>query len=242
MKITNKTVLVTGANRGIGLALVEEALKRGAKRIYAGTRVPFTHRDPRVMPVRLDVTNEDQIREVAAQTGSLDILINNAGVAYYDDLNDPAMIERHLAVNLFGPYNVAQAFVPALVRSQGAIVNVLSIAALAPVPVIASYSISKAAAFSMTKALRAFLAGKGVRVHAVLPGPIDTDMNRGLDIPKASPESAAANILDGIENDEDEIFPDPASATMAESWRESAIKDLERRYATFLPTPQLEMS
>jgi len=234
MKIENKTILVTGANRGIGRALVEEALRLGAKRVYAGTRTPFTHPDPRVTPLMLDVTNEEQIRQVVGKVGSLDILINNAGVAYYDDLSDRTMLDRHLAVNFFGIYDLTQAFLPSLTHSHGAIVNILSMASLAPLPIIASYSISKAAAFSLTQSLRALLAGRGIKVHAVLTGPVDTDMNRGLDIPKASPESAARAIYAGVEQEEEDIFPDPMSGSMAESWRGSAAKSLERQNATFV--------
>ena len=131
---------------------------------------------------------------------SLDVLVNNAGIAQYDDLVDPSAIERHLAVNLFGTYAVTQAFLPLLTRSRGAIVNVLSTGALAAIPIIPAYSISKAAAFSMSQSLRALLAAHGVRVHAVMTGPTDTDMSRGLDVPKASPESVARAIFDGVES------------------------------------------
>ena len=234
MKIENKTILVTGANRGIGLALVEEALKLGAKRVFAGTRTPFIHHDARVTPLTLDVTNEEQIRKAVEEVRSLDILINNAGVAYYDDLSDRTMLNRHLAVNFFGTYDLIQAFLPALKRSRGAIVNNLSMVALASFPPIASYSISKAAAFSLTQSFRAFLAGPGIKVYAVLTGPVDTDMNRGLDIPKASPESAARAIYAGVEQEEEDIFPDPASASIAENWRGSAVKALERQNAAFV--------
>ena len=110
MTIADKTVLVTGANRGIGQALVEEALNRGAKRVYAGARQPLTHGDGRVTPLILDVTNAAQIQRAVDEVDSLDILINNAGVALYDDLSDRAVLERHLAVNLFGAYGVTQAF------------------------------------------------------------------------------------------------------------------------------------
>ena len=212
MTIADKTVLVTGANRGIGQALVEEALSRGAKRVYAGARQPVTHADGRVTPLTLDVTNAAQIQRAVDEVDSLDILINNAGVALYDDLSDPAVLEQHLAVNLFGTYGVTQAFLPLLTRSKGAIVNNLSVNALPPLPLIPAYSISKAAAFNMTQSLRVLFAGQGVRVHAVLTGPVDTDMTRGLDIPKASPESVARGIFDGVENGEEEIFPDPMSS------------------------------
>lgn len=235
--IAGKAVLVTGANRGIGQALVEEALKRGARRVYAGTRQPLAHPDGRVMPLTLDVTNAAQIQNAAERVDSLDILINNAGIALYDDLSDRAALERSLAVNLFGTYGVTQAFLPLLTRSHGAVVNALSMTALAPFPVIPAYSVSKAAAFSMTQAMRALIAGRGVSVHAVLTGPVDTDMSRDLDIPKASPESVARAIFDGIENADEEIFPDPMSASVAESWRSGVAKALERQNAALVAEP-----
>jgi NAD(P)-dependent dehydrogenase (short-subunit alcohol dehydrogenase family) len=235
MTIADKAVLVTGANRGIGQALVEEALGRGAKRVYAGTRQPLAHIDGRVTPLTLDVTNTEQIQAAVDRVESLDVLINNAGIALYDNLSNLDAIGQHLAVNLFGMFNVTRAFLPLLKRSKGAIVNNLSLVALAALPVIPAYSISKAAAFSMTQSLRALLAGQGVTVHAVVLGPIDTDMNRGFEIPKASPESAAQRIFDGLEKGEEDIFPDPASLSIAEGWRTGAVKALERQFAGFVP-------
>ena len=234
MKIEGKTILVTGTKRGIGQALVTEALSRGAARVYAGTRQPLTHPDARVTPLNLDVTNAAQIQAAAAQVGSLDILINNAGIALYDDLTDRAALEQQLAVNLFGSYGVTTAFLPALTRAGGAVVNNVSTMALAPLPLTPAYSISKAAAFNLTQSLRALLAGRGVRVHAVLTGPTDTDMTRGFDIPKASPESVARAIFDGVENGEEDIFPDPMSASIADSWRSGAVKAMERENAAFV--------
>lgn len=233
-RIADGTVLVTGGNRGIGQALVEEALRRGAKRVYAGTRQPLAHSDGRVTPLTLDVTNAAQTQDAVERVASLDILINNAGVAMYDDLSDRSVLEQHLAVNLFGTYGVTQAFLPLLTRSRGTIVNVVSDSALAAMPLIPAYSISKAAAFALTQSQRALLAARGIRVHAVLPGPVDTDMTRGLDIPKASPESVAGAIFDGVENGEEEIFPGLMSESMAESWRNSAAKALERQYAAIV--------
>ena len=233
MKIADATVLVTGANRGLGKALVEDALRRGAKRVYAGARQPLAHADPRVTPLTLDITNAAQIRAVAEKVGALDILINNAGISLQNDLSDRAALERLLAVNLFGTYDVVQAFVPRLARSRGAIVNVSSLASLAAVPFDSLYSISKVAAFSLSQSLRALLAGRGVRVHVVLPGPIDTDMARNLDIPKAAPEATARAILDGVENGDEEIFPDPMSEALAEGWRNSAVKALQRQFAAY---------
>jgi NAD(P)-dependent dehydrogenase (short-subunit alcohol dehydrogenase family) len=231
MTIAGKTILVTGANRGIGRALVQEALSRGAKRVYAGTREPLAHPDERVTPLTLDVTDAAQIQAAAGQVESLDILINNAGIALYDDLSDRAALERQLAVNLFGTYGVTRAFLPALTRSRGAIVNNVSLMAFAPMPLTPAYSVSKAAAFSLTQSMRALLAGQGVRVHAVLTGPTDTDMTRGFEIPKATPESVARAILDGVQNEEEDIFPDPMSASVADSWRGGAAKALERQNA-----------
>ena len=235
MTIKDKAVLVTGANRGIGRALVEEALRRGAKRVYAGTRHPFSHLDGRVTPLTLDVTNVSQIQQAADHVDTLDVLINNAGVAIYDDLSNLDVIEQHLAVNFFGLLKVTHAFLPLLRRSKGAIVNNLSLAALAALPVIPAYSISKAAAFNMTQSLRALLAGQDVTVHAVVLGPVDTDMNRGFEIPKASTESAAVGIFDGLEKGEEEIFPDPASQSIAEGWRTGVTKALERQFSAFVP-------
>ena len=229
--IAGGTVLVTGANRGIGRALVAEALARGAERVYATTRLPITHPDRRVVPLVFDLTDGAQIRAAAGKVESLDVLVNNAGLALYDDLGDPSVIEQHLAVNLFGPLAVTQALLPLLTSSRGAIVNVLSTAALATIPVIPAYSISKAAAFSMTQSLRALLAAQGVRVHAVMTGPTDTDMSRGLDIPKASPESVAQAIFDGVQSGAEEIFPDPMSASLEQDWNGGAVKAMERQNA-----------
>jgi NAD(P)-dependent dehydrogenase (short-subunit alcohol dehydrogenase family) len=235
LNITNRTVLITGANRGIGRALVNEALKRGAKRVFAASRVPLQIADERVTTLTLDVTDASQIQHSVDQVGSLDVLINNAGIAAYDDLTNPAVVEQHLAVNFLGPLKVTNAFVPLLKRSRGAVVNNLSLAALAALPMIPAYSISKAAAFNMTQSLRALLAREGVSVHAVILGPIDTEMSRGLEIPKASPESAAAGIFDGLEKGEEEIFPDPAAAAIGDAWRNGAVKAMERQFAAFVP-------
>lgn len=233
MAIANSTVLVTGANRGIGRALVEEALARGAKRVFAGTRQPLTHPDRRVTHLTLDVTDAAHIRAAVEKVESLDILVNNAGLGLYEDLDDRAVLEQHLAVNLLGTYGVTQSFLPLLTHSRGAIVNVLSLAALASLPVMPAYSISKAATLSLSQSLRTLLAGRGVSVHAVLAGPVDTDMTRDLDIPKSSPESIARGIFDGVEQGQEEIFPDPMSGSLAESWRSGMGKTLEREFAAY---------
>jgi NAD(P)-dependent dehydrogenase (short-subunit alcohol dehydrogenase family) len=236
--IAGKSVLVTGANRGLGRALVDEALERGARRVYAASRQPLAYTDTRVTPVILDVTDPAQIQRAVAQVDSLDILINNAGVSVPDDLSDRSAFDQHLAVNLYGTLDVTQAFVPALTRSRGALVNIVSLGAVAAVPVLPAYSVSKAASMSLTQSLRALLAGQGVSVQAVLPGPIDTDMVRNLPIPKAPPESVARGVFDGIENGEEDIFPDPMAAMLAEGWRAGVSKELERQNATLVqPQP-----
>jgi len=229
--IADKSLLVTGGNRGIGRALVVEALRRGATRVYVGTRKPVADSDARITPVPLDVTNAAQIQQAVVDVGTLDVLVNNAGIALYDDLSDRGALEQHLAVNLFGTYSVIQAFLPLLSNSKGAVINNLSVNALAPLPLIPAYSMSKAAAFSLTQSLRTLLAERGVTVHAVLTGIVDTDMTRGLDAPKASTESVARAVFDGVENDDEDIFPDPMSGSLAQGWRSGPAKALERQYA-----------
>jgi NAD(P)-dependent dehydrogenase (short-subunit alcohol dehydrogenase family) len=235
MNIANKTVLITGANRGIGRALVDEALRRGASRVYAAARSPSPHDDGRVTPLTLDVTDGAQLARAAGAVARLDVLVNNAGVAIYDDLSDPEIIERHFAVNLFGTLRVTRTFLPQLTRAKGAIVNNLSLTSIAPLPIIPAYSISKAASSNMTQSLRALLRGRGVTVHGVFLGPIDTDMNRGLEIPKATPAAAAQGIFDGLEKGEEDIFPDPGSQPVADGWRAGVAKGLEREFAAFAP-------
>ena len=231
LAIADKTVLVTGANRGLGRALVDEALRRGAKRVYAASRQPMAVADKRVVPLIMDVSDPAQIQRAAEEVESLDIVINNAGVSVPDDLSDRAAFEQHLAVNLYGTLDVSRAFLPSLIQSHGAVVNIVSLGAVAAVPVLPAYSVSKAASFSLTQSLRALLAVHGVSVYAVMPGPIDTDMVRDLDIPKTPAEDVARAILDGVERGEEEIFPDPMSQMVAGGWRAGVAKQLERQNA-----------
>ena len=233
--LTAKTVLVTGANRGLGRALVDAALDRGAKRVYAGTRRPTTHPDPRVVPLALDITDAEQVELAAKTVEELDVLINNAGAASYAEIGDRAELERMLAVNLYGPYDVSHAFRHHLIASGGTLVNVLSSSAVAAVPVLPAYSISKAAAYSFTQVLRALLAPEGVRVHAVLAGPLDTEMSKDLDIPKAAPEAVAARILAAVAAGTEDVFPDPAVAMLAEGWADSPVVGMQRALAAMIP-------
>ncbi len=179
MNIKNKTVLITGANRGIGRALLEEALRRGARKVYAGTRGALQHSDKRVTPLTLDVTSASQIEQAVKEVDTLDVLINNAGIAIYDDLGNLEVLEQTLAVNLLGLLRVTNAFLPLLKRSKGAILNNLSLAGLGPLPIIPSYSTSKAAALNLTQSLRALLADQGVTVHAVFPDPVSQSIAEG---------------------------------------------------------------
>ena len=233
-RLDGLTIMITGANRGLGAALVTEALSRGARQVYAGTRRPLSVVDHRVTPLRLDVTDAGDIAAVAREIDELDVLINNAGVLRFDDLTDRGSLNEHLAVNLFGPHALTQALLPRLIDAQGRLVNILSIAALAPLPVTPAYSLSKAAAFSMTQSSRALLAATGVRVHAVLAGPIDTDMIRDVQVPKAPPADVAHAIFDGVLAGRDEIFPDPMSATIAAAWDGGAFKAMEQANARYL--------
>lgn len=240
--IAGRTVLVTGANRGVGRGLVEEALQRGAARVYAGTRQPFEHADERVVRLALDVTDAAQIAaaaEAVTAAGGLDVLVNNAGTSIMpDDMSSRALLEQHLAVNLFGTFDVTKAFLPALAASGGSIVNILSLASFANMPVMPTYSVSKAALLSLTQGLRAWTAGLGVTFHAAFLGVVDTDMTKDfVDIPKASPASVAAGVWGGVESGEIDIFPDEMAAMMAEGWRASAVKALELEYAGLLAAP-----
>jgi NAD(P)-dependent dehydrogenase (short-subunit alcohol dehydrogenase family) len=214
-----------------------------------------------VTALTLDVTNASHIQRAFDKVPALDVLINNAGISIYGDLTNPDVIrltdlgqwsspwpgpihviQKHLDVNLLGLLKVTQAFLPLLMHSKGAVVNILSVASIAPVAVLPGYSISKAAALSLTQSLRALLARQGVGVHGVILGAVDTDMSRDFDVPKVSPESAAVGIFDGVENGEDEIFPDPTSRPIADGWRAGVTKALERRInAVLLEGAQIDI-
>jgi NAD(P)-dependent dehydrogenase (short-subunit alcohol dehydrogenase family) len=226
---------VTGANRGLGRALVDALLARGVRRVYAAARDPGgLPVDPRVLPVRLDITDAAQVRAAAEAAGDVRLLVNNAGVLASLSVldSDPATLRRDLEVNYHGLIGVTRAFVPALVASgSAAIVNVLSVVSMASMPALGGYSASKAAAWSFTQSLRGELRGKGVRVVAAFPGPIDTDMIRSLNLPKTSPADVARAILDGVSAGLDDIAPDPMSVDVLATF----LKDpraVERQFAS----------
>jgi short-subunit dehydrogenase len=239
MRIENSVALITGANRGLGHALVEALIARSPRRIYAAARSPeqlnaLVYRYGNVIqPVRMDITSSADIEAVASMTRDVNLLINNAGVFSEGTILEAPLdlIRRDMEVNYFGTLNVVRAFVPILSARRGsAIANILSISALANVPGIGGYSASKAAAHSLTQSIRSQLSGKGISVHGVFPGPIATEMTHEMDIPKAQPLEVAQAILQGIEQGEEDIFPDSMSRQGGMSWR-SDPKVLERQLA-----------
>ncbi|OJJ13923.1 hypothetical protein BKI52_44970 [marine bacterium AO1-C] len=228
--LKNKVVLITGANRGIGKSLVQAALQKGAKKVYATSRdlkkMP-NFADQRVVSLALDITNNDQIIETAKQTTDVQILINNAGVLTAGNILEGAIndIKNDLDVNFYGTIHMMRAFAPILANNAPArIINIASIVAYSPLPTIAGYSASKAALFSATLSARIELAKKGVTVHAVNPGAIDTDMNKGSDWDMASADDVATTILDQVENEELDIIPEDIGLGMFNAWKEAPSK------------------
>ena len=237
MNTKNRVIFISGANRGIGKALVDAALASGAKKVYAAARqlksLPHWN-DGRVIPVELDITNERSVLAASKLALDTDLLINNAGVLNFGSalLSDEATLRRDMDTNFYGTLNMVRAFTPILERQgNGGIANLLSIVALASMSGVAGYSASKAALFSATQAMRAELKSKGITVHGVFPGPIDTEMAKEFNLPKTSPEVTAKNILDGIAADQEEIFPDGMSVEIGKQWLHDP-KGLERSFAS----------
>jgi NAD(P)-dependent dehydrogenase (short-subunit alcohol dehydrogenase family) len=246
IRTAGTTALVTGANRGIGRALVEALLARGASKIYATARKLDTLADlvasghGRIVPLQLDVTKPDEVRAAAAAASDVRLLVNNAGVLskFGGDLTDESWIaagREEFDVNVFGVLAVTQAFVPVLARQPGgAVANIGSAVSFVNFPVITSYSASKAALHSVTQATRAHLRPLGIYVAGVYPGPIDTDMARDFALDKTSPAVAAHAILDGLEAGREEIFPDPTARQIGELFLR-APKALEEQFAVAVP-------
>jgi len=212
MKISNATVLVTGANRGIGLAFTRALLARGARKVYAGARDPATVTQSGVEPIRLDVTRPEQVADAAARAGDVTLVINNAGIGRpgaFLAADSEAVAREMLETNFFGMLRVSRAFAPVLAsHGGGALLNVLSIASWINPGVLAAYAASKSAAWSLTNALRHELAPQRTQVMALHMAFVDTDLVRALDVPKTSPEAIAGRALDGLEAGLDEVLAD----------------------------------
>lgn len=240
MRISDSTVLVTGANRGLGLALVEKAMEKGAAKVYAtyrseSNRSTFDEFGERVVPVHLDLGDQATIARLSQSVPSLNILINNAGIfGGADVLEDTErQLRDDIETNLFGTLAVTKALLPALSKeSSAAIANVLSIAGLAAMPSFGGYSASKAALHSVTQSIRGKLKADGISVHGIYPGPVATRMTEDLEMETTPAPVVAGAILDGIKNGVEEIFPDAMSQHVGPLFL-SSPKELERSFAAF---------
>lgn len=240
MKIAESIILVTGANRGIGLALVETALAKGAAKVYATyrseeNRATLDELGERVVPLHLDLGDPSTIARLSEKVAAVNILINNAGTFTGTDLleNTEEQLRDDLGTNLFGTLAVTKAMLPTLRNEDSAaIVNVSSIAGLAAMPSFGGYSASKAALHSMTQSIRGKLKDDGISVHGVYPGPVATRMTEGFDMETTPTSAVAAKILEGIENGIEEIFPDAMAEQVGPLFL-SSPKELERTFAAF---------
>jgi len=238
MQVRGSIALVTGANRGIGRALVESLLSHGAARVYATARheadlgaIAGLDRQ-RVVGLPLDVTDIAQLARIAEAAQDVNLLFNNAGVLDFGSVLDAPdeAFRRNFDVNCFGLLHATRAFAPALTRNHGAVVNLLTLVALASMPGLGVYNASKAAAWSLTQSLRADLGKKGVKVLGVFPGAVDTDMLKGVDMPKTSPRAVADEVIAALEADAEDVFPDPMSKQLYSEWARDH-KGIEHQFA-----------
>jgi NAD(P)-dependent dehydrogenase (short-subunit alcohol dehydrogenase family) len=234
MDISTSIPAVTGAGRGLGRHLVDGLLDRGVPKLYALARdTSAVREDPRVVPVPFDLRDPASVEAAARAAADTTLLINNASTAVFSTPleADLAAVHTEMEVNFEGLYRTIRAFVPVIETSGGGqIVNVLSLLSLASTPPMTGYSASKAAAHSLTQALRPVLAARGITLHGVYPGGIDTDMLAGIDAPKTPPAEVAAGILVGLAADQEDIFPDPNSRAMSQVWW-SDPKSFERAFS-----------
>ncbi len=212
MKLHNATVLITGANRGIGLAFAHEALARGARKVYAGARNPASVTLPGVEAIALDVNNPEQVAAAARHASDVTLVINNAGIADLGSFlgeDSMASARRHMDTNFFGVLRVSQAFAPVLAaHGGGALLNVLSVASWINSPLLAVYGASKSAAWALTNGLRNDLRAQGTQVLGLHMGFVDTDLTSGLDMPKSSPEAIVRRAFDALEAGAEEVLGD----------------------------------
>lgn len=239
MNIEGSVALVTGANRGIGRALTKALLTRGVRRVYAAARnleslaAVVEEGGQRVIGLELDVTKPAHIAAVAARASDVSLLFNNAGVIGSQHLltSKKSALEVDFATNFYGMLDVTKAMLPAIEKSRGGIVNLLTLLSYASMPALGGYSAAKAAALSLTQALRAELRPRNVAVFGVFPGAVDTDMIRGFEMPKASPDAVASAILDGVLAGDEDIYPDPMSRDLIAKYR-AEPKSLERVFGS----------
>lgn len=221
MQLANAVVFITGANRGIGQAFAREALARGARRVYAAARDPSAIHVPGVVAIQLDVTDPDQVARAARECGDVDLLVNNAGIAATGGFLEDATLEstrRQLEVNFFGMLRMAQAFAPVLaVNGGGAMLNVLSIASWINRPLLGTYGATKSAAWALTNGLRHELRAQGTQVTALHMGFVDTDLTRGIDMPKSTPEAIVREAFAGLEAGAHEVLADQATRHVKQS-------------------------
>ena len=231
--LTDQTVLVTGANRGIGAEFVTQLLERGVAKVYATARDPrsIDVTDPRVVPLELDVADGESVARAAEAATDVSILVNNAGVSLATPIHsaDPASLRQEMEVNFFGPVAVTAAFADRVADRSGAVVNVAS--ALSWFALGGTYSASKAALWSATDSLRLELAPRGVQVLGVHMGYVDTDMTSGVDAPKVAPSDVVRQVLDGLESGAQEVLADDTARQV----RAGLHLPVGERYAAFLP-------
>ena len=212
MKLQNATVLITGANRGIGLAFAREALARGARKVYAGARNPASVNLPGVEAIALDVNDPAQVTAAAQRASDVTLVINNAGIASFGGFLAEGSIESartQLETNFFGPLRVSQAFAPVLAsHGGGALLNVLSVASWINSPMLAVYGASKSAAWALTNGLRHELRAQGTQVLALHMGFVDTDLTNGIEMPKSTPEVIVRRAFDALEAGAEEVLGD----------------------------------
>jgi len=212
MKIEGAVVLVTGANRGLGLEFAKQALERGARKVYAGARDPASVTLPGVVPVKLDVTDPATVAAAAEAARDVTLLINNAGIARLGSLTDDGALDAlrdHFETNVVGMLAMSRAFAGSLAGTGGgAILNVLSVASWVNRPILSAYGVSKSAAWALTNGLRQSLREQRTQVVALHAGFIDTDLVRGLEVPKATPADVVREAYDAIEAGAEEVSTD----------------------------------
>ena len=215
MKLENAVVFITGANRGLGLEFARQAVARGARKVYAGVRDPSGVTLPGVVPVRLDLNDPAQVAEAVANCGDVTLVVNNAGIAAPGDLLAPDSIEalqRMFDTNVLGMLRVSQGFAPVLAKNGGgALLNVLSVASWISSTFLGAYAVSKSAAWSLTNGLRLALQAQGTQVLGLHVGFIDTDLTRGLDLPKLAPSVVVEKAFAALEAGQQEVLIDELS-------------------------------